>query len=203
MQEQVDWNERYREGTTPWDTQVPAIELVETINALTLPNRAALEIGCGTGTNAVWLASQGFDVSATEISEIALNSARQRAEASKVSVKFEIADITEASPVLAGSVGFVFDRGVFHGMTSTNRPLFAHRVAEALADGGYWLTLCGSADDPLPADLPGPPRLKAIEIIEPTEPLFEIMEIGKCSFVMPDASKRLAWKVLVRKRSRK
>lgn len=200
MEEFVDWNDRYRQGTTPWDFDQPATELVGTVNTLALPNRVALEIGCGTGTNAVWLAGEGFDVHATDISEIALKAAEQRAKEAGLSVTFELADITEASPVPAGGIGFVFDRGVFHVMTSANRPLFAQRVAETLADGGYWLTLCGSADDPLPADLPGPPRMKAREIVEPTEPLFEIIELVKTSFTMPDGSKRLAWKVLLRKR---
>src|SRR5262245_5453539 len=124
MEEFIDWNDRYRQGTTPWDSDEPATELVETVKALTLPNRVALEIGCGTGVNSVWLAGQGFAVHATDISDIALKAAEQRAGEAGKSVKFELADITEASPVPAGSVGFVFDRGVFHVMTSANRTLF-------------------------------------------------------------------------------
>ena len=58
--ENYNWEDHYTSGTTPpWDAGVAAPELVDFYNSLKDKPRMVFEIGCGTGTNAVWLAQQG------------------------------------------------------------------------------------------------------------------------------------------------
>ena len=68
----TDWNERYATGETPWDSGQPSLELQRILQEDWLQPCRVLELGCGTGTNAVWLARHG---------ESAGNRARDEAEA--------------------------------------------------------------------------------------------------------------------------
>lgn len=196
------WDERYKAGkdALPWDTGSPAPELVEYFGRAGYAPKRALEIGCGTGTNAIWMAKQGCQVIATDLSPTAVEAAIEKAKDEDVEVRFETADIIATSPVDNGSVDFVFDRGVFHVMPPDMRQAFIDRVADALEDDGFWLCLAGNADQNRDPDQPGPPQLKASELIDLAEAKFEIYQLDRGSFVMPDGSPHLAWQVLYRKR---
>lgn len=58
----------YQSGTAPWETKHPSTELQRVIAEEKLQPCRTIELGCGTGINAVWLAQQGFDVTAVDIS---------------------------------------------------------------------------------------------------------------------------------------
>src|SRR5262245_4924543 len=62
------WENHYRERP-PWDTGRVSPELQRRLAQFPIPRGRAIELGCGTGTNAVWLAQQGFDVTAVDICE--------------------------------------------------------------------------------------------------------------------------------------
>src|SRR5262245_44752761 len=104
------WNDSYASGEPlPWDTGVPDPLLVEMIESRAITPGRTLDIGCGTGTNAVFLAERGFDVLGVDISEVAIEKARARAHGR---CRFEVVDFLAAAP--AGQFDFVFDRGCFH-----------------------------------------------------------------------------------------
>ncbi len=124
------WNQKYIEGDTPWDSGEVAAQLIELLrieHELNLPNRNALEIGCGTGTNAIALVQHGFNVIATDVAEQAITAAQTKAQQSgegtvKGQLSFRVHDILESLPVEPGTVGLVFDRGCFHTFTDDERP---------------------------------------------------------------------------------
>ena len=71
------WNDRYASGEPlPWDTGTPDPVLVEMIESHAIVPGRALEVGCGTGTNAIYLADHGFDVVGVDISPLAVDNAR-------------------------------------------------------------------------------------------------------------------------------
>ncbi len=198
------WDERYVTGTReslPWDTGEPAPELVAYFKTLDGAPSRVLEIGCGTGTNAIWMAKQGADVIATDVSAQAVATANEKAQkADCARVQFVVEDILVKCPVAAASVDFVFDRGVFHVMEVSARSAFAQRVAEALADGGFWLCLAGCADEVRENLNEGPPQLKAQEVIDVVEKHFEIHKLERATFIIPNGKQYLCWIVLMRKR---
>lgn len=200
--EDVNWDERYKgePENRPWDSGEPDPELVEQFPRLGIKSGSALEIGCGTGTNAIWLANHGMKVLATDISPTAIDAARKKAsEEGAKSTEFVIHDICESSPLPPASADFVFDRGVFHVMSKEQRPAFIKNVAEAMKPGAYWYCLAGSADESKPADR-GPPRLTAAELLGGIEEKFEVMSLQRSKFTLPDGSEYLAWKALFRRR---
>jgi SAM-dependent methyltransferase len=56
------FRQAYKEGSTPWDIDKPDFNLVQTVTTLPIAPYRALEVGCGTGDNAIWLVQHGFDV---------------------------------------------------------------------------------------------------------------------------------------------
>jgi SAM-dependent methyltransferase len=190
------WNESYASGEPPpWDTGTPDPMLIEMIESRAIEPGRTLEVGCGTGTNAIYLAGHGFEVVGVDISPLAVETARAKANGR---CRFETADfLNEAAP--AGPFQFVFDRGCFHTFDEDDeRTRFAQNVAAVLADGGLWLSLLGSTEGP-PREA-GPPRRTAREIMNAIEPSLEILQFQSREFgVCGDQLK--AWLCLSRKRT--
>jgi SAM-dependent methyltransferase len=158
------------------------------------PGRA-LEIGCGTGTNALWLASRGFEVLGIDISPLAIEQARGKAEAAGARVQFRVLDFLTAS-IDEAPFDFVFDRGVLHVFDEpSEREQFARQVGRVLTTGGHWLSLAGSTEGP--ARDQGPPRRSARDLVEAVEPELEIIELRTASF---DDDALKAWRLLSRAR---
>ena len=63
------FKKRYKTGHTPWDIGKPDFNLTETVTKTPIENCKALDIGCGTGDNSIWLAQKQFQVTGTDISE--------------------------------------------------------------------------------------------------------------------------------------
>src|SRR5262245_60025426 len=142
-----DWNAHYEGGQLPWDTGVPDEELVARVDGGAITPGRALEIGCGTGTNALWLVQRGFEVVALDVAPLAIEAARKKA-AGAARCEFLALDFFTADPPRA-PFDFVFDRGCFHTFDDDpTRACFAARVAELLALGGQWLSLIGSIEGP-------------------------------------------------------
>ncbi len=194
------WNQRYEGGEVPWDTGVPDPILVEVVDRLGLTSGRVLEVGCGTGTNALWLASRGLDVLAIDVAPRAIELARAKADAHgrSAGVRFEVRDFL-AGALEESGFDFVFDRGVFHVFdAAADRALFASRVAEALAPAGQWLSLVGSTEGPPREE--GPPRRSARDIVLAIEPALEIVELVSTTFSLGREVEPRAWRCLARKR---
>ena len=84
-----DWNAHYASGFTPWDSDEPDPALVATVEAGTIPAGRALEVGCGTGTNALWLAARGFDVLGVDVSPLAIDRARAKLSGAANACRFD------------------------------------------------------------------------------------------------------------------
>lgn len=189
------WNDDYASGEPlPWDTGTPDPMLVEMVESYVIKRGRTLEVGCGTGTNAIYLAQRGFEVSGVDISPLAIESARRKAQGS---CRFETLDFLNETPA-GGPFQFVFDRGCFHIFDEEHeRRRFAQHVAAALVDDGVWLSLIGSTEGP-PRDA-GPPRRRAREVVTAIEPSLAIVQLRSADFgVLGEQLK--AWICLSRKR---
>jgi SAM-dependent methyltransferase len=174
------WNESYASGQLPWDTGQPEHVLVEFVTSGRVRPGPTLEIGAGTGTNAIWMAERGFDVLGVDVSPLAVERAHAKMEGRDLRCRFDACDFLAAPPP-GGPFQFVFDRGCFHVFDEPEqRQRFAAQVAAALAPGGLWLSLVGSTEGP-PYEI-GPPRRSAREITLAIEPALEIVELRSAEF---------------------
>lgn len=193
-----DWDQHYASGELPWDSATPDAHLVELVELGVIVPGRALDIGCGTGTNAIWLASRGFKVHALDIAPRAIERAQAKQRAAGVEVQFAVLDFLSAAPPGA-PFDFVFDRGVFHVFDAPEeRARFAERVASLLAPGGHWLCLAGSTEGP--AREYGPPRRSARDLLQAVEPVLELALLRSISFDLDTPSAAKAWSMLARKR---
>ena len=198
MSAEERFQKRYASGDTPWDIGKPDFNLIETVTARAIGPCKALDIGCGTGDNSIWLAQQNFQVVGVDISETAIQKAGDKAAQAQVSSTFRVIDFLTGN-IAGGPFGFIFDRGCFHTVNSAEeRQAFAAKVAAHLGKDGLWLSLVGSADEPRQG--PGPPRRTARDIVNAVEPHFEILSLVASHFGSnrPDPPK--AWACLMRKR---
>ena len=198
QQRSVSWDQRYADGDLPWDSGKPDVHLREVIKRHGIEAGKALEIGCGTGTNTIWLAQQGFEMTVQDLAPNAIAKAKAKVTAAGVQCKFFVGDFL-VDEIPGGPFQFVYDRGVFHVFDAAEeRSLFASRVAKLLTPGGMWHSLIGSTDGP-PRDT-GPPRRSATEIVVAMEPHFEILELTSTTFDQGDHSHARAWVLVARKR---
>lgn len=204
--EQVNWNERYETADTPWDSGLPSQNLVEFIEKQLIKPCRAFELGCGTGTNAIYLAQQGFDVTAVDLSELAIKKAKEKAEEEGVSVKFLQNDVTDL-PDLGEPFLFIFDRGTYHIVRKMNLEGFQKTLERYCAHGGYYLVLAGSTNESAPADQ-GPPRVAPQDLCAELEfDCFDLMSLEQTYFhgvnIGGQMFSPMAWKALFRRRASK
>jgi len=190
--------QHYKDGFMPWAHEKADFNLVEMVDNWPIKPCKTLELGCGTGTDALWLAKQGFEVTAYDISPIAIEMANKNAEENKVQVNFKIYNFL-SEKLKSKQYGFVFDRGVLHGFeTLEDRQVMVRKVSETLEDNGLWLSLIGNADGEKTD--PGPPLRTATEVVSAVEPFFRILAI-RTSYLDDNLVKPAkAWVCLMRKR---
>ncbi len=141
------WNERYRSGHTPWDTGItpPEVQRFWKKRKPPFAGAYALDIGCGTGLNTLFLARQGLNAIGVDLAGQALSRARKRLLASRQEdpglpvggAAFVQADVG-LLPV--GELGAVYalDIGCLHSLPDGNRPGYAEGVLRALGAQGFF-----------------------------------------------------------------
>ena len=120
----------------PWDTGISPPELLDFI-ALHPPGRA-LDLGCGTGTNAITLAKHGWQVTGVDFVGRAVRIARRKAHLAGVPVDFRIEDVTHLGNI-SGPFELVLDIGCFHSLAMGDRVRYVHRLKQLLATSGTYL----------------------------------------------------------------
>jgi cyclopropane fatty-acyl-phospholipid synthase-like methyltransferase len=141
----------------PWDTGISPPELMEHI--ATHPPGRALDLGCGTGTNALTLAEHGWQVTAVDFIPRALQQARRKARQAGVIVDFHLDDVTRLDGI-RGPFDLALDIGCFHSLAPSGRQAYLQNLERLLAPGGVFLVYAflRAADDP------GSPGLTEAEI---------------------------------------
>jgi SAM-dependent methyltransferase len=198
MSDATHWNERYAKEQTPWDTGHPSTELQRVIAEERIQPGRVIELGCGTGTNAVWLATHGFEVTAVDISPLAIDRARQRTAAAGVSVRFLVADVLNP-PDLGGPHPFFFDRGCYHVVRRVDVRRYVQTLGQITQPGSLGLVLAGNAKEPHD---PGPPVVSEQEMRAELGPRFDLVWLREFRFdqVEEGGIQFLAWSCLLRRR---
>ncbi|WP_433292157.1 class I SAM-dependent methyltransferase [Actinoplanes sp. CA-030573] len=133
MSDEQAWDERYRESDRIWSGNPNEALVAEVAD---LPPGRALDLGCGEGADAVWLAKRGWQVTAVDISGVALERAAAHARDAGVTVTFERHDLTQTFP--EGAYDLVSVQ-FLHSWQEFDREKVLRRAAESVAAGGVYL----------------------------------------------------------------
>jgi SAM-dependent methyltransferase len=130
----------YRLGFTPWDGHPLAQSLRNLVEGndsedfSALPAAAALELGCGTGDTSIYLAKQGWQVTAVDFVPTALDKARTKAHVESVDVNFVHADVRQLRQAgITGPVQLIVDNGCLHNMNDDDRDSYVREVSAVAA----------------------------------------------------------------------
>lgn len=136
------WDASYWDGPAPWDIGRPQ----QAIARLASEGRfsgAVLDAGCGTGENALLIASLGYTVLGVDVAKTALAIARSKAHERRVRVEFLAADALELRR-LDRRFETVLDCGLFHTFDAKERPEYASSLASVTQNGATLFVLCFS-----------------------------------------------------------
>jgi SAM-dependent methyltransferase len=199
MSDATRWDERYAKGDTPWETGQPYSELRRIVAEIPIRPCRALELGCGTGGSAVWLAQQGFEVTALDLSPLAIERARRKADKAGVPIRFLVSKVLDPPPELAGPFDFVFDRGCYLVVRRESVEAYVATLRQLSGPGALGLVLAGNAREPHD---PGPPVVSEERIYNELGSRFDIVQLREFRFdqLEADGMRFLGWSCLLRRR---
>lgn len=127
---------RYLCGQTPWDTNITPPEVMEFMSQN--PPGKALDLGCGTGTNAITVAKNGREVTAVDISAKAIERDREKARAARLEIQFLRADVTDLS-MFSDSDDYALDKGCLLGLGQKRRAGYAQELTRLVRTGSWYM----------------------------------------------------------------
>jgi cyclopropane fatty-acyl-phospholipid synthase-like methyltransferase len=136
------WDVLYLFKKTPWDTGVTPPEIVSMIESGKVPIGRALDLGCGTGTNAIYLAQRSFTVTAIDASRRAIALAKRKTRSAQLTdrVRLERGDVTLMRRwVLGQSIEFACDIGCFHNLKAEARQRYVAALTGVLKPGAIYM----------------------------------------------------------------
>ncbi len=142
----VPWDASYHDGPAPWDIGQPQPAVVRLASEGGFAG-AVLDAGCGTGENALHVASLGLSVLGIDVAETALAIARQKAAERGIEVEFAAADAFQLVR-LGRTFETVLDCGLFHTFDGDERTQYVASLASVTKHDGTLYVLCFSDDGP-------------------------------------------------------
>jgi ubiquinone/menaquinone biosynthesis C-methylase UbiE len=185
------WQQRYREARPdemPWHREEAAESLVEAVRRGLLPKGIAVDVGCGTGTDLLFLARQGYRVVGVDIAVEPLRFARERLRQAGLEVPLIQADV-RFLPFRDASIDLICDSGCFHCFAPEIRPMYARSVARVLKPGGVLFMREFHHDQQEPPS-GGPYRLRLEEFIEVFRSCFRFISVGETYYPDLPADRR-------------
>jgi 2-polyprenyl-3-methyl-5-hydroxy-6-metoxy-1,4-benzoquinol methylase len=180
--EDRDWEEiysRHNLAEIPWHSDEPDQEIIDLIENKKIKPNLVLDIGCGAGTDAIYLASKGCKVTAIDVSHEAIRIAREMAEKAGVEINFIAGNFLDVE-FDNESFDFINDRGFFHHIDPSDREKVAIKIDNVLKSNGYYYLRCWS--DKEEESERGPHRISKDEIKDTFSKFFKIGEIKDFRF---------------------
>ncbi|MBE9523832.1 MAG: class I SAM-dependent methyltransferase [Chloroflexi bacterium] len=120
----------------PWDTRVTPPEVINFADQH--PPGRALDLGCGTGTNVIYLAKRGWESIGIDFAPKAIRAARRKIKHHDYNTRFWVDDVTRLHKV-SGSFDFILDMGCYHSLDSDEQKSYLKNVDRLLNPGGHYL----------------------------------------------------------------
>ena len=169
------------DGQPPWDIPGPQPAVVSLKEAGAIEG-SVLDVGCGTGENALFLASRGHEVWGLDFVPVAIEQAQAKARERGLGVHFRVGDARKLDQ-LGRTFDTVLDCGLFHTFADEERPLYVSGLGTIVRPGGRVHILCFSDQEP-PGQ--GPRRITQQEIRDAFREGWEVVAIQETRFRTTD-----------------
>jgi methyl halide transferase len=143
----VDMDEIYKNRALeeiPWIVEKPPEVLVNLIDSDAIRPCKAVDLGCGTGNYAIYLAGRGFQVTGIDISPTAIGIARENAKSKGARCDFIVADVLGDLSEVGGTFDFAYDWELLHHIFPEQRTKYVENVSRLLSPDGRYLSVCFS-----------------------------------------------------------
>jgi cyclopropane fatty-acyl-phospholipid synthase-like methyltransferase len=136
MRRRLFFTWRYLSGRAPWDSGVAPPELLSFIEEH--PPGRAIDLGCGTGTNVLALAHNGWEVTGVDFSPLAIWRARRKIARSGFTADLRVRDVTDMSDI-DPAFDLALDIGCFHSLEPMEQPIYVSELARLIRPGGTYM----------------------------------------------------------------
>jgi len=188
------WDQKYRDGRwPPWNNNLPAAPVLkEAVEKGAVKPCRTVVLGCGSGSNAIFLAKKGFDVTAIDVAPSALGIAMTDAKKAGVNVRWVLADVL-ALPELK-PYDLVFDRGCYHNVRYVDAAGFVASVKQLSRPGTRCFLLSCNRDKA--------PGIREKMMRDDFSESFDFEWIRQATiYVGKDSEKKIdAWSVMLRRK---
>jgi SAM-dependent methyltransferase len=169
--------DRMYEETPPWETGSPQPSIAALVAEGVVRGRV-LDIGCGTGENALLVASRGLDVVGIDGASRAIDAARAKASERGIEVRFLVGDAL-GLPALGGRFDTVIDSGLFHTFSDDARVAYLRSLSSVLVPGASLFVLCFSDSEP---NWGGPRRVTRDDLLRTFRTPFAVERIDEARY---------------------
>ncbi len=148
---QVEMDKIYRDTPLekiPWNIETPPVALVELVKSGEVKPCKTIDLGCGAGNYAIYLASIGFDVTGIDISPTAIKTAEENAKRKGVKCNFLVTDVLSDLDEVNETFDFAYDWELLHHIFPEKRKKYVENVYRILNPRGRYLSVCFSEKDP-------------------------------------------------------
>ena len=132
----------------PWNIKQPPKQLVELVESGKVAPCSVVDLGCGAGSYAIWLATKGFQVTGIDFSEKAVELARKKAERENANCTFMVGDLIDTNFKATTEYEFAFDWEVLHHVFPDDRDTYIRNLVKILQKGATYFSVCFSEEDP-------------------------------------------------------
>ena len=190
----------YRVGRPRWDTGITPPELVEVVEGPgALPPGRALDLGCGTGTNVLYLAAHGWEATGVDFIPTAIEQARLTARRAALEARFVRGDVSRLAELgVWGPFDLVVDIGCFHAVPASGREGYARGVAGVTRPGAT-LMMFEFAHLPSSWRFGGSGGAPEAELRRWLGEAFSMVEVRPGTEPRPGAALRPSWYRMVRR----
>jgi len=131
----------------PWNIESPPNALVELFKSEKVKPCKTIDLGCGAGNYAIYLAGLGFEVSGVDISQSAIRIAKENAGKKGIKSDFLVADMLGDLDEVRETFDFAYDWQLLHHIFPEKRKKYVENVYKLLNPGGKYLSVCFSEND--------------------------------------------------------
>ena len=131
----------------PWNIEEPPDALLELVESGRVRPCKTIDLGCGAGNYAIYLANKGFEVTGVDISPTAIKIAKENAKRKGAEINFLVADVLGDLEELKETFDFAYDWELLHHLFPEERKIYIKNVHRILNPNGKYLSVCFSEDD--------------------------------------------------------